>query len=66
MCRRDRVINLIGKNDQLIFNRNLDNSLKDFPRINSPRGVVGVDNDNSLGVGRNLLSNILELSLIHI
>ena len=57
----DLVINLIGKNDQFIFNRDLDNSLKDFARVNSSRWVVGVDDDNALSVGRNLFPDILEV-----
>ena len=52
------TVNLVGEKDQRVLAREIDDSLKQFTRINGTCGVVWIDHDKRLGLGGDLRFNI--------
>ena len=57
------VVDLIGKDHQLMPARNLDDALEHLARVDRARGVVGVDDDEGLGRARDLGLHILQVGI---
>ena len=57
------VVDLIGKDHQLMPACNLDDALEYLARIDGTRGVVGVDDDESFGRARDLGLHILQVGI---
>ena len=57
------VVDLIGKDHQLMPACNLDDALEHLARIDRTRGVVGVDDDEGFGRARNLGLHILQVGI---
>ena len=57
------VVDLVGKNHELVPTRDLDNALERLTRIDRARGVVGVDDDEGLGRARDLGLHILQVGI---
>ena len=60
---QDFVVNLIGKNDQLVLARQFDNLLQQFHRIQSAGGIVGIDDDDGTGVRVDLATDIVNVRI---
>ena len=57
------VVDLIGKDHQLMPACNLDDALEHLARIDRTRGVVGVDDDEGFGRARDLGLHILQVGI---
>ena len=57
------VIDLVGKNHELVPARNLNDALEHLARVDRARGVVGVDDDEGLGRARDLGLHILQVGI---
>ena len=57
------VINLIGKNHQLMFSCNVNDLLKHFPWIQRSRRIVRVDDNDRFRPGSDLLSDIRHIRI---
>ena len=57
------VIDLVGKNHELVPARDLNDALEHLARIDRARGVVGVDDDEGLGRARDLGLHILQIGI---
>ena len=57
------VVDLIGKNHELVPARDLNDALEYLARIDRTRGVVGVDDDEGLGRARDLGLHILQVGI---
>ena len=57
------VVDLVGKDHQLMPARDLDDTLEYLARIDRARGVVGVDDDECLGRARDLGLHILQVGI---
>ena len=57
------VVDLVGKNHELVPARDLNNALEHLTRIDRARGVVGVDDDEGLGRARDLGLHILQVGI---
>ena len=57
------VVNLIGKNHELVPARDLNDALEHLARIDRARGVVGVDDDEGLGRARDLGLHIFQVGI---
>ena len=57
------VVDLVGKDHQLMPARDLDDALEYLARVDRPRGVVGVDDDEGLGRARDLGLHILQVGI---
>ena len=59
----EAVVDLIGKDHQLMPACNLDDALEHLARVDRARGVVGVDDDEGLGRARDLGLHILQVGI---
>ena len=57
------VVDLVGKDHQLMPARDLDDAFEHLARIDRARGVVGVDDDEGLGRARDLGLHILQVGI---
>ena len=57
------VVDLVGKDHQLVPARNLNDALEHLARIDGTRGVIGVDDDEGLGRARDLGLHILQVGI---
>ena len=55
------VVNLIGKQDQAVLSCQLGNLFQHLRRIHGAGGVIGVDDDDGLGVWRDFPAHILDV-----
>ena len=57
------IIDLIGKQDQIVFFRQLNNLHQYGFRVYGTCGIVGVDDHDSLGFGSNFLTNVFDVRI---
>ena len=57
------VVDLVGKNHELVPARDLNNALEHLARIDGTRGVVGIDDDEGFGRARDLGLHILQVGI---
>ena len=55
------VVNLIGKDDELVLARDLNNAAQQVVGVERARRVVGVDDNDGFGVERDLGADIVEV-----
>ena len=53
------VVDLVGEDHQPVFARQFDDLLEHFPRVHRARRIVRVDDHHGLGVGRDLLAQVV-------
>ena len=57
------VVDLIGEDDQTVFLSHIGDLLKQILRVHSTGWVIGVDDDDSLGVGGDLLLYVVDIGV---
>ena len=55
------VVDLIGKNDQAMGSGNVNDAPENVIAVQSAGGVVGVDDHNALGLGRDFGTNVSQI-----
>ena len=56
----DAVVDLVGKDEQVVLARDVDDALEDFAGVHRARRVIRIDDDDGLGLLRHLGADILE------
>ena len=60
---KQSVIDLIRENDELVLSSNLYDSLEDLLRINGTGRIIGVDDDDRLGLVRDLALDVRKIRI---
>ncbi len=57
------VVNFIGEDEKVVLTGNLNDVLKNLLRVNRTRRVVRVDDNDSLRLGGNFASHIVDIGI---